>query len=497
LLIGWIAAVAITLAGTVQDTDPYWQIRAGLENLDGVPLARPDAWSWDPVGGLFYPNSPAWNTVLALSWRAMGYWGLYVVTVATIAACLGLVAWLSIRLGAHAVVTVVVLLVTSAGILPVLSPRPALAAQVLLLLAFALAAWWGDRAARLGPWANGAIALVAGFGISLAGNWIHLSWSTLAIATAAGWAVIWLLLDGLRMATRLLLVAAGTIGLVGGVLAGPYGLEVTERSAAVVRACRDLIVEWTSPFSPEFAIRWGPEALLVAATVLLAFVWAVRTVTRSGRSDERLPLAAALTVVALPYAVAGLALIRFVPVALATIAPVLAAGLTVGVRRLAGRTNPVPESAGYVRRRLPEWLSARFWRVILWAVLILLAPLAVFAGSRHAEPATANVDALLPTGCRMFGTSIEAASIILDRPDVKVWVDGRADYWGRERLVLADHYLYEVDQPTLVPPGTTCVVLMDDQSDSGLSRLTAALDASPDWHRVPGTTGANLWLPAR
>jgi len=63
-------------------------------------------------------------------------------------------------------------------------------------------------------------------------------------------------------------------------------------------------------------------------------------------------------------------------------------------------------------------------------------------------------------------------------------------------IPLAAGYLSRLDQQTLVPPGTTCVVLSDIATDPGLAALTAALDASPDWRRVPGTTGATLWLPA-
>jgi hypothetical protein len=158
--------------------------------------------------------------------------------------------------------------------------------------------------------------------------------------------------------------------------------------------------------------------------------------------------------------------------------------------------TPPPPNARYLRRRLPEWTSGRFWRVVLWLVLALVAPVAVVAGSNHAVPLTHETDQLLPRGCRAFGSTIDMAPILLERPDVTVWIDGRADYWGRERNLLAAGYLSRLDQQTLVPPGTTCVVLSDIATDPGLAALTAALDASPDWRRVPGTTGATLWLPA-
>lgn len=103
---------------------------------------------------------------------------------------------------------------------------------------------------------------------------------------------------------------------------------------------------------------------------------------------------------------------------------------------------------------------------------------------------------MLPAGCREFGTPIDSASIILTRPDVQVWIDNRADYWGRDRITQAQGYLYRVDQATLIPPGTTCIVLSDAAADPAISPLIEALDADPDWERVSGTVGGSLWLPS-
>ncbi len=496
LIAGWIAAISVALAGTIHDTDPYWQIRAGLENLDGIALARPDSWSWAPVDGLFLPNSPAWNLVLAIAWRGASWWGLYLVTVATIGASLALIAVLARRVGARRVPSVVAILLTCAAVLPVFSPRAALPAQALVLAAIAFAHTWSARRHRPAVPVDAAVVLAVGFAFSALGNWIHLSWSTLAVATAAAWAALWLLVPGTGpRGRRIALVVAGTAGLGLGVLAGPYGLGVVAQSRVVVEACRGLILEWTSPFDPAVEWYWALAAL---AAVLVTVLAAHRSIGRLRRRppDPRAPLVVALTVSAAPFVVGGLLYIRFVLVALILLAPVTALTLTAGVDRLHRRVADPPASAGYLRRRLPEWTSDGFWRVIVWAVLAVLAPLALFAGSRHAQPATAAVNELLPSGCREFGTSPEAASIILTRPDVPVWFDARADYWGRARNVLANNYLYDLNQSTLVPPGTTCVVLSDASGDPGIARLTAALDADPAWHRVPGTVNANLWLPA-
>jgi hypothetical protein len=495
LLGGWILAIAVAVPGTVKDTDPYWQIRAGLESLQGAPVARPDSWSWAPVDGLFYPNSPAWNVVIAVAWKGLGFWGLYLVTVACVAAMLGLTAHLARRLGARPIQVVGVVILTSAAVLPILSPRPAVAAQALFLLAVAFAVWWADRCVQRSPLVNAVVASLAGLGLSWLGNWIHLSWSTLAVTAAVAWAAVWLLSPLPTRRTRVVLVVSGTVGLALGVALGPYGSDVLTRTSAVVAACRDLVYEWTSPFSGAMGLRWWPLAVSVVVSVALCARWCLSMWRRRPR-DSRLPLAAALTLVTIPYAVAGLLFIRFIPLAILTLAPLAAAAWTAGSDALSRRVASAPEGAGYVRRRLPEWCSDAFWRVILWAVLVVVAPLALFAGSRHTVPATLAVNDMLPSGCRMFGGSYEAASIILTRPDVSVWFDGRADYWGRDRLVAAHRYLYEGDQPTLVPPGTTCVVLGDPASDRGLQRLTDALDGDTAWSRVPGTANANLWIPA-
>ncbi len=74
-LLPWLAlaALAVVRAGVVDERDPYWQVRAGLENLGGAPLSRPDTWSWAHVDRRFTQTSPAWNDALALGWDADGW----------------------------------------------------------------------------------------------------------------------------------------------------------------------------------------------------------------------------------------------------------------------------------------------------------------------------------------------------------------------------------------------------------------------------------------
>ncbi len=229
---------------------------------------------------------------------------------------------------------------------------------------------------------------------------------------------------------------------------------------------------------------------------MAAAAWCVGSLRREGRGDPRLALVAALTVGAMPLAVGGFVAIRFIPAAMLTFAPVVAAAFTTLAlrtsRRVRSRSGPSTRLGG----RAEEWTSLAYWRVILAATLVVLAPAVAVIAWPHAQPQTGGINRLLPPGCRLFSTSIEAAAVILERPDVTVWLDGRSEYWGRDRLLRARKYFYEPSDGELAPPGATCILLTDPGLEPGLAALTTMLDASPAWVHVAGQEGANLWLPA-
>lgn len=492
LLGGWILAFAVARGGRLQDTDPYWQVVAGREVLQGSPLARPDTWSWAPVDGLFYPNSPAWNVLLAHGWDLAGSWGMFVLAAATIAAYLTVVAYLARRLGAGPLATIGAIIVTSLMVLPMLSPRATMAAQLLLMTAIAFAVTWASRASRHGTFLNAVVVGVAGLALSVTGNWVHLSWATLAVAVAVAWAVLWILWPGLARASRVVMTVTGTFGLVAGIALGPYGMEVFGRSQTVLEVCRGLILEWTSAVNPDLAARWVLPAVGVVLLSGWAAAWCLTTAHTTRRRDPRLAIAASLTVLALPTALAGIAAIRFIGVSALTIAPMTALAISVAMNRLHSRYT-TPPSTG--RSRRAEYTGATAWRTILTMLLIVLAPFTVWYAWPHSEPATAEATRLLPAGCRLFAQSNESAAVILLRPDVPVWLDGRADYWGRARLEQMNRIILDVDPADPVPEGTTCVLLPPAASNPEIAVLTAALDNSPDWVRSATTDTATVWVP--
>lgn len=486
ILVGWCTAFSVMGAGRVQDTDPYWQVRAGQEWLDGSPLARPDSWSWAPVDGLFYPNSPLWNAALAAAWGLAESWGMFVLTALTIGAYYALVVHLARRLGASVLGTTVAIIVVSLAALPLLSPRAGMPAQVLALAGIAAAYAWSRRAERVPAAVSAVVVGTGGLALSLLGNWVHLSWSTTALGVAVSWAAIWLLTPTLGRSHRIVLVAAGTLGLLAGVGLGPYGWSAFGRARAVVTASAGVIEEWTGPFTTASGLAWGVLAIAIVAGCLGSAWWCLRSWTVHRTGDPRLPLTSAITVLALPTALVGLAYARFVPSAILTMAPIAAMVSTYLLTRLFAHA---PLS------RRPDLLTEVVWQRILGLVLVVLAPVALIIGSPHASPLSAGANSALPAECRLFSTPDEAASVILTRPDVTVWIDGRSDYWQRERLQQAQEYLAVRQPAELVPPGTTCILLPGPGSPGDPVPLVAALDANPSWERVADDGHAILWLP--
>jgi hypothetical protein len=67
------------------------------------------------------------------------------------------------------------------------------------------------------------------------------------------------------------------------------------------------------------------------------------------------------------------------------------------------------------------------------------------------------------------------------RPDVTVWYDGRADYFGRERLLEAQQFAESRHGDELVPLGTNCVLLENHSKALDTTNLLANMSQSDRW----------------
>ena len=487
LLWGFLASLAIARAGHPEERDAFWQIRAGMENLAGVPFARPDTWGWSGIESNWYPNSPLWNILLALSYGAAGLWGLFVLSAATILALLVVTHLLGRRLGARRLPGLLGLLAVYSAAFPMLSARATLVIQVLLLTSVYLVLRLSDLATTMRPPILTAVVTAGALVLSTLGNWLHLSFLLLGPALGGVWALVWLMTPGLTRGRRVVLIVAGGIGWLLGPVLSPYGLVLgLARARAVQEACEGIILEWASPFSPLVP----PKFFLMLAAALVLALGAAGWLYKRWRAGAPVRDLAALVAIGLPTALAGLVAIRFLGVSLLVLAPVAAAAATRAVDWL--RSRPAPASLSpRLAARLRDYSTGRFWRIVLTATLVVLSPGVVLLGLQHGEPPERAIVAQLPSGCRLFTDSVLGSATVLLRPDVPVWMDGRLDFAGRQMIL--DAYGYQngtMADP--VPPGATCVLVA---ANADGAPLRARLSSSGDWRFGSGDGTLELWLP--
>lgn len=482
--------LAAVRAAVPTERDHYWSAQAGLEVLNGTPLARSDTWSWS-AEGMWYPNSPAWNVVLGLGWQSLGFWGLFLVAFLSMSALFG-VALLGARLaGARALPTLLVFIPILLGASASLSARATVVVQAFVLAAAIFAWWWGGIANRLNSVAAIAVVGAVGFGVSFAGNWVHLSFMLMAAAIAVMWAVAWWLSPGLNALRRIALTLAGTTGLFLGCILSPYGVELTlERSRVVSEICQGIIIEWTSVFrAAEFGdFRWIPVAVVAACIALGSGMWAFRSLRRHGRSDARIRLLVPLAIFAVPMTLIGFGALRFLGIGMLAILPVAAAATTALVDVVHER-----QGAGGIlaRPKLVEYASGRFWVTVMTGIAIVLAPLAAFGASKGSKTPEAVLGELLPRDCSLFSDAGAAGPVILTRPDVKVWIDGRADFYGRQHLIESVRIFSAIDP---VPEEADCVLLPLWDGLGHVIPLALSLDRDPVWDRIATLDGYALWV---
>jgi hypothetical protein len=492
----WLGSLALVRAGTVDERDPYWQVRAGIETLHGQPLSRPDAWSWAPVDAAFTQTSPGWNTLIGASWDAVGFVGLFLAALLSISLYLVTVVVIGRRLGARPLPLLVGILLCVLPALAMLSPRATLVAQTLFLAGLLWADSWRRRSPRPAGWADAAIVCLGAFLVTVGGSWVHLSWVLLAPASAACWTVLWFAGPAVSTRRAIGLSAVTVAGAGAGILAGPYGTDAWALSERVRAACAGLVVEWLGVLTPGLVSRWALPALLAVALAGATALWVARR-WRERSSNPTVGLLAALVVLALPASLASLSAIRFVGVALLTLAPAAGLWCTFAWDRVRTRAHQRPPRGVFTRERVRFWSDGAHWRPVLIAVIALLAPgvLLLAAPLSRPLPEMAVLDAL-PKGCHLVSDPSSAGPVLLLRPDVRVWFDGRFDYWGRDRLLEAGRVLAGtgLDQPPLA--GATCVMLSTQDPFAG-GALAGALDESAEWTAVNSTGTVRAWVRSR
>ena len=374
--------------------------------------------------------------------------------------------------------------------LPALSPRASLTAVTLTLLVVLVAPRWGRVVGRT-QWAP-IFLVTAGALVSLVGIWIHLSWLLLGPLSGLSWVLAAAAAPASR-SRRFVSAAAAEVGFVAGALAGPYGPGAIGYSRDVADSSTGLLLEWISPFASGTAPRWALPAIAALAATAYGTVQLVRH--RRDRGDHALT-SAGLLAVAVPAALAGVTAIRFAGLALLVLVPLAGSWATSWADRIAQRASEQPPRGAMRSARVRFWADGSRWPNVVIAALVLLLPLALLASTRLSRPTSVvRLAEGLPRGCQLFSDPATASAVALVRPDVKVWIDGRADYWGRERNTLALQSLRDPGTAAPILARADCALLPTDK----WAATVRAIDANSEWRRVDTADELSLWVrqPAR
>jgi MFS family permease len=378
---------------TPRDGDSFWGAKSGLDTIRTGHVPRHDTYSWSMPGHSWIPSSWGWDVVLGALYDVFGMAGFVVAAVA-LGVLLGtLVALVSRRIGAKPLPTMLVFAVVGAfalnGVPRGTTMSTIIAAAVLLPVPAVLG---GSPRQR---WR----ALAALTALQVA--WINLHSGGLLgpvlVAIFGAGHVLWQPADRRR---AMLVRLAGVVAcLVAACHATPYGWSLIAHAPRVRTASVGLISEWR-PYS--LGILLSPTGIITAAGVVIA-VW---TTLRVRRYDRLFVL---LVTIAL-----AVSAVRFTPIVLVFVLPEVAL--------LLGRFA--------IRDRLMQAATAV---VLLGLVAASFGGLVNFG---HVEQMWGSPKLVreIPAGCRLFNDDVIAGMVILLRPDVPVWTDGRNDMYGRTRV---------------------------------------------------------------
>lgn len=454
-MLAWLALLpmAITRAGTLAESDTFWQIRAGEAMLDTGRIPTTDPFSWSMPGRSWHPNSWGFDVAVAVAYRLGGLPLVALLGAALLLAIYAAMLYYARRTG----VSVRAAVGAAAVFYPLLitwwSVRPHMIDYLVLLPLVLL-----SKAAMDGENSRQRYRAVAGILV------LHVVWVNLHAAALLGIGVVGVFactrLVADRSLTTLSRVTLPVLAAAVGSLANPLGTGLVAQTLDVRQASTGIITEWSRIDGRQ------PELVIVVALGVIVAVALAR------RREYDLALLCG------GLAVAGATAIRFVPLLAVMAAPHLATL----------RWHPRPGSWLDTRSRM-----LRFGAALAVSLLIAASILgAVRAVTHLGEPIydTGKLRAL-PSGCKVYNSDTIGGLIILYRPDVPVAIDGRNDMYGRKYIT----HVWDVISSTsggvaeLDSLGITCVAIEPHM------RLAKQLRASDRWQRVASGQRVEIFTP--
>jgi hypothetical protein len=443
----WLALTpwAVVRAGSLSDSDTFWQIRTGVLIMERRALPTTDPFSWTAHGRPWTLNSWGFDVLVGIVHALSGLVGVALLGLVLVMLVGGLVLLLCHRLGAAPLPAGLLVLLGLPFLTAYMTVRPQLvdylAVLGLVLLLHRIAA--GQRP----------ILAVTAVGV-LSALWVNLHAGALLGVAIAGCCSLLLLLR--RVSRRegwwCLLAAAAAAA---GALVNPRGLGIVSQTLEVRQASLD-IVEW----QPLDVTR--PLDVVQLAVGAVALVLAVR------RRD--LVLVGALAVTGAGALAAG----RLLPVVFLLALPVLASA---------------PALSSYARSRQRLLGTGAALTVAAFGVLALGSLGHVGRPNPRTYPA-ATV-AAVPHGCHVYNDYSLGGYLILQRPDLRVSLDSRNDVYGLTRLAAAQRTLRGEGDVRAELAGADCVLVPP------ATGLAHRLRGAEEWTVRSTAPGAVLFVRAR
>jgi hypothetical protein len=439
-LVAWSTFLPFVIirAGTLAESDTFWQVRTGLLTISSRAIPTHDSFSWTATGEPWTLNSWGFNVVLGGAYTAGGLVAVAAIGAAMTMAILGL-ALLACRRSGSSPVVAAVLIHLSVPLLTIyFSVRPQLVdyAAVLLLVLLLHRITRGGGAA----WAE-----VGGVGL------VMLAWVNLHAAVPLGVAIIvgTLVFAAASRATRPRvgwLAAAVVMGTVSS-LVNPYGTGVITQATQVADASRELITEW-QPLDMTQPLQ---------AIMFLVGLFALGVAAR--RRDVAFTAALAVT------AAGSVVAMRLLPMLLLVALPVVSSFVT------------SPSVLRYITSRRVMLTQGAVLALTVQSVLAVIA----LGHLGRPDPNTYSPKAVeaIPSGCRLFNSYDLGGFVILKRPDVPVSIDSRNDLYGVER-VSEHHRALAGDSRSPELARADCALLPAE------TRLAEELRSSPEWQLEAG-----------
>lgn len=439
LTIFLIFIASIYRSGKIVETDVYWQTRAGLDWLSDKTFIKNDLWSYVP-NGEWIPNSWGWNLVLAYAYRLSPDYGLFALGFVTTISFLALLviaarkltsSWNSIN---HVLAFVLMFAI------PILSIRPAfISAYGMLIMLLSTHVFF--RIFQTKPVIMSLIFLV--FNILMIN--LHLAWPIFLAAAFIGWSG--LLLSYLPYKKALFTIFPLGIAAILGILVNPLGHLLFSHMLMTFSSSTELIYEWKP--------MWNEPLYFFGLILVFAQIYPAKKFKRIR------PWAFC----SMALSVMGIFAIRYMPWSLLFALP----AWSFWIRSFQINKDKFLSIAG----------------IGLGIALIFISYEAV---SLHGTPAYLEEIKQLPANCRLIATAQTSGAVILFRPDVKIFVDSRNEYWGKERYKLINEFMRHPNDDLLQEIEPTCAMVEKKSSVSNFFRYRRGWEL-----KNSGTSGIEVW----